>query len=163
MRLTTRFVFGSATLILLVAVLLSIAPCAQDVRSGAALYAERCADCHGADAKGLNGPNLTALWASGATDDRVLQTIRRGVPGSVMPSSTAPDEELRALVAYLKSLGPTAATADNARASVERPQFVTLVMRDGRRIRGERRNEDAFSIQIAGAAGRLQGFLKSDL
>ncbi len=50
--------------------------------TGAALYGEACAACHGVDAKGLNGPNLTSLWASGATDDRVMQTIRRGVAGS---------------------------------------------------------------------------------
>jgi cytochrome c553 len=135
---------------------------AQDAGSGAALYTERCATCHGADAKGQNGPNLTTLWASGASDDRVLQTIRRGVPGSVMPPSDAPDEEIRAIVAHLKSLAAPA-PADNARANAERPQVVVLVTRDGRRIRGERKNEDAFSIQILDTGGRLQGYLKGDL
>ena len=57
--------------------------------AGANLYAATCAACHGADAKGDNGPNLTTLWASGATDDRVFETIRRGVPGSAMPPSAA--------------------------------------------------------------------------
>ena len=40
---------------------------------------------------------------------------------------------------------------------------MTLVTRDGRRIRGERRGEDAFSIQIEDTQGRLQGFLKDGL
>jgi mono/diheme cytochrome c family protein len=31
---------------------------AQDTRAGAALYGEQCATCHGADARGLNGPDL---------------------------------------------------------------------------------------------------------
>ena len=124
---------------------------------GARLFAESCASCHGADAKGDNGPNLTTLWASGAADDRVFETIRRGVPGSVMPASRASDAEIRAIVAYLKSLAPTAVTSDAARGGAERPQPVTLITRSGERIRGERRNEDAFSIQIADTGGRLQG------
>jgi alcohol dehydrogenase (cytochrome c) len=129
---------------------------------GATLFAATCAACHGADAKGDNGPNLTTLWTSGATDDRVFDTIRRGVPGSVMPPSRNSDAEIRAIVAYLKSLAPPA-TGDAARAAAERPQPVTLVTTTGERIRGERRNEDAFSIQIAETSGRLQGYLKRDL
>jgi alcohol dehydrogenase (cytochrome c) len=137
---------------------------AQPVASGAALFAAQCATCHGADARGLNGPNLTTLWASGSSDDRVLDTIRRGVPGS-MPPTTATDEELGAVVAYLKSLAASTTTAAGSAAAsnVERPQYVTLVARDGQRIYGERKNEDAFSIQIADARGRLQGYLKSEL
>src|SRR5215471_469854 len=72
--------------------------------SGAALFRERCSECHGTDAKGVAGHDLTRLWASGATDERVFQTIRQGVPNTIMPSSTAPDTELRALVGYLRSL-----------------------------------------------------------
>ena len=68
------------------------------VRTGAGLFRERCAECHGADAKGVAGHDLTRLWASGATDERVFQTIRAGVPNTLMPSSAAPDDELRALV-----------------------------------------------------------------
>ena len=68
------------------------------VRTGAGLFRERCAECHGADAKGVAGHDLTQLWASGATDERVFQTIRAGVPNTLMPSSTAPDDELWALV-----------------------------------------------------------------
>jgi alcohol dehydrogenase (cytochrome c) len=149
-------------LVLIVSGLLSAAPQAQPA-PGAALFAETCAACHGADARGDNGPNLTTLWASGATDDRVVETIRRGVPGSVMPPSRASDAEIRAIVAYLKSLAPPAADGAAARATAEPPQRVTLVTRSGARIHGERRNEDAFSIQIAETGGRLQGYLKGDL
>src|SRR5690242_19779962 len=70
---------------------------------GAALFQLRSADCHGVDAKGVHGPDLTVLFANGATDARVFQTIRSGVPGTEMPSSTAPDDEIRALVAYLRT------------------------------------------------------------
>jgi hypothetical protein len=53
------------------------APAAADPPDGARLYAVRCADCHGADATGVRGPDLTRVWARGAADDRVLQTIRQ--------------------------------------------------------------------------------------
>jgi putative heme-binding domain-containing protein len=73
-------------------------------RAGQALFANRCADCHGADAKGFSGPDLTLLWADGTSDERVFQIIRDGVTGSIMPSSTAPDQELWAIVTYVKSI-----------------------------------------------------------
>jgi hypothetical protein len=40
---------------------------------------------------------------------------------------------------------------------------VTLVKKDGQRIRGLKRNEDVFSIQIMDVRERIQGYLKSDL
>jgi hypothetical protein len=40
---------------------------------------------------------------------------------------------------------------------------VTLITRDGQRIRGVKKNEDAFSIQIMDTRERLQGYLKSGL
>ncbi len=87
------------------------------IRAGRALFENRCAECHGADAKGMNGPDLTGLWARGVPDERVFRTVRNGVEGSIMPSSSAPDTELWAVVAYLKSLGtvsPFASTSGDA-------------------------------------------------
>ncbi len=75
------------------------------IRAGRALYGARCAECHGADAKGIGVPDLTELWDSGTSDERVFQTIRLGLPGSIMPPSAAPENELWAIVAYLKSIG----------------------------------------------------------
>jgi len=137
-------------------------PQAQDVSTGAALFGERCAVCHGGDARGAIGPSLVTLWASGATDERVLRTIRQGVPGSAMPPSMAPDDELRAIVAFLKTLGaPAPGAAGGGRSASPPAPGVTLVLRDGRQITGTRRGEDAFSIQIEDTQGRLQGFAKS--
>ena len=42
-------------------------------------------------------------------------------------------------------------------------QPVTVVLADGKRIRGTRKNEDAFSIQIMDTGERLQGFRKADV
>ena len=85
-------------------------PAAQ--RAGSALFANRCAECHGADARGFSGPDLTLLWAEGTSDGRVFQTIRSGVPGSIMPSFSASDQEIWAMVAYVKSISTVDAAAD---------------------------------------------------
>lgn len=74
------------------------------IRTGNALFAARCSDCHGADAKGKLGPDLTQRWARGASDESAFAVIRNGVAGSSMPPSVAPDNELWAIVAYLRSI-----------------------------------------------------------
>jgi len=186
----------------------------ESIRRGMTLYRVRCADCHGLDAKGYRGPDLTALLAGEMTDERLFQTIRKGVPGTEMPSSNAADDELLLLIAYLRNVGavgaPEAAAGnvDNgarlfasqcagchrvagpggrigpdltrigtarSRAALVReirtpsdwiaPAFetVTLVTKDGQRIRGTKKNEDVFSIQVMDTRERIQGYLKSDL
>jgi putative heme-binding domain-containing protein len=183
------------------------------VETGGRLFRERCADCHGGDAKGSRGPDLTGLWIDAAADARAFQTIRAGVPGSIMPPSTAPDDELRAIIAYLRSIS-TAGAAErpagnaingerifaancsrchrvNGRGGRLGPDLsqignqprqalarsirdasasftvgyepVTLIARDGQQIRGARKSEDPFSIQIMDTRERLQGYLKTDL
>ncbi|CTQ34781.1 c-type cytochrome [Jannaschia rubra] len=59
---------------------------------GAALFAEGCASCHGADGTGGQGPDLTGITAAaGGTfpRDRVMAQIdglgRHGDPDAVMP------------------------------------------------------------------------------
>ena len=42
-------------------------------------------------------------------------------------------------------------------------QSVTLLTREGARIRGLRKGEDAFSVQILDTRERLQGYPKADL
>jgi len=131
------------------------------VSQGRALFGEQCATCHGADGRGLNGPDLTNLFRAAGSESRVLRIIRNGIPGSIMPPSRNTDAELAAIAGYLKGLG----TPPTSSAAYLRPtgntDSVTLAMNDGRAIRGERKNEDAFSIQILESGGRLQGYLKS--
>src|SRR6185436_8743712 len=189
----------------------------EQVANGRGLFQTRCADCHGIDGKGVHGPDLTVIFAAGATDDRVFQTIRRGVPGSEMPASNAPDAEIREVIAYLHSVAVRGSEADagtnaanlangerlfntscaachrvNGRGGVLGPdlsrvgaarsrallmqdirdasaviapgyQAVTLTRNDGRQVRGTRKNEDAYSIQIMDTSEQLQGYRKSDL
>ncbi|MBY0496259.1 MAG: cytochrome c [Cyanobacteria bacterium] len=97
---------------------IAASPAAAQVNQGRALFGEQCAACHGADGRGLNGPNLTGLFRAGGNDDRVLQMIRNGVPGSIMPASRNSDEEIRSIVSYLKLLAtPPPVSAANERAN----------------------------------------------
>ncbi|OLD15656.1 MAG: hypothetical protein AUJ01_11845 [Acidobacteria bacterium 13_1_40CM_3_65_5] len=166
----------------------------ESIRSGMALYRFRCADCHGLDASGYRGPDLVAAVAGGATDERLFQTIRKGVPGTEMPPTEAPDNDLLLIIAYLHSVGTVTATERptgnvengaklfSSRVGIARsrtalvreirtpsefvaPNYetVTLVTKDGQRIRGAKKNEDVFSIQVMDTRERIQGFLKSNL
>src|SRR5262245_39400392 len=76
---------------------------AAAITIGSSLFAARCADCHGPDAKGRLGPDLTQRWARGETDESAFRIVRNGVPGSSTPPTLAPDNELWAIVAYLRS------------------------------------------------------------
>lgn len=77
----------------------------EAIDAGGPLFAARCAECHGPDAKGVRGPDLTGLWARGRTDDDAFATIRSGVEGTIMPPSQAPDDEIWAVLAWLRSIG----------------------------------------------------------
>ena len=184
------------------------------IKSGMALYRVRCGDCHGLDASGYRGPDLNAVLAA-MPDERLFSTIRKGVPGTEMPPSTAPDDEVLMLIAYLRNMGARRAggNADRQRRerreavrlavrelpprrwprrpprpgsvaggrrpiargacrakSARRPtgcrpatRAVTLVTKDGQKIRGVKKNEDVFSIQVMDTRERIQGYLKSSL
>ena len=183
------------------------------IQSGLALYRQRCGDCHGLDARGYRGPDLTAVLG-GMPDERLFSTIRNGVPGTEMPLSNVPDNEVLMLMAYLRNLGGVAVPEkpvgnvengtrlfasqcaschrvgdrggrlgpDLSRVGASRSQValvreirnpsewmppgfepVTLVMKDGQKIRGIKKAEDVFSIQVMDTRERIQGYLRSGL
>ena len=189
----------------------------QSIRSGMALYRIRCGDCHGLDAGGYRGPDLIAAMAAGATDERLFQTIRKGVPGTEMPAAReddAPNDDLLMIIAYLRKIGTVAPSespvgnvdhggalfaaqcanchrvagrggrtgpdltrigAARSRAALIREirtpsewiptnfETVTVVTKEGQRIRGIKKNEDVFSIQIMDLRERIQGYTKANL
>jgi len=186
------------------------------ISNGGAMFRNRCAGCHGPDARGYVGPDLTTFWANGGTDERMFAVVRRGIPGTEMIGADPQrvlDKDIWQTMAYLRTLSAvpaSPATGDAANgerlfrancatchrvngrggqlgpdlsrigsgrpragllaklrgtADFIRPGYepVTLVTRDGQRIRGVKKNEDEFSIQIMDARERLQGYLKADL
>lgn len=93
----------------------------ESIRGGMVLYRFRCADCHGLDASGYRGPDLIAAIGRGVTDERLFQTIRKGVPGTEMSPSKAPDDDLLMIIAYLRNLG-TVAPEEGPTGDVENGQ-----------------------------------------
>jgi putative heme-binding domain-containing protein len=188
----------------------------QAISNGGAMFRTRCAGCHGPDARGYVGPDLTGVWADGHTDDRLFDIVRRGIPGTEMTPADplrVNDRDIWQVLAYLRTLSavtttpPTGDAANGERlfrtncsschlvngrggqlgpdlsrigagrpragllsklrgtSGMIRPGYepLTLVTREGERIRGVRKNEDEFSIQIMDTRERLQGFLKANL
>jgi cytochrome c oxidase cbb3-type subunit III len=80
------------------------------VARGKTIFAEQCAACHGADAKGKQeqgAPNLTdAIWLYGDSRQAILESIRTG-RGGVMPAwaGRLDPVTLKALAVYVHSLG----------------------------------------------------------
>jgi putative heme-binding domain-containing protein len=81
------------------------------IRGGMGLFRARCADCHGIDARGARGPDITLVWASGRTDDGLFKTVKGGVPGTEMPANPRIlDTEAWQILAYLRTLAAPAPT-----------------------------------------------------
>ena len=59
------------------------------IQAGMGQFRVRCADCHGMDATGVRGPDITQVWASGRTDAGLFLTLRNGVANTEMPASAA--------------------------------------------------------------------------
>jgi putative heme-binding domain-containing protein len=81
----------------------------QAIRAGMGLFRGRCADCHGMDATGVRGPDITQAWALGRTDDGLFKTIKNGVPGTEMPAQPRMfDHEIWQVLAYLRTIAAAA-------------------------------------------------------
>ncbi len=187
------------------------------IDQGKHLFRRSCAACHGMDARGYRGSDLTSSpFLQTASDAQMFRTISRGIPGTEMPASTMHDDEIWIVVAYLRTLRGSAPIVDRGDAAngeklywsgkggcqqchvidgrggrlgpeltrigasrsrealireIRRPaeyqapgyEAVTVVTKDGKRIRGCRKNEDTFSIQMMSVTGGLLTFRKVDL
>ena len=185
--------------------------------AGMGQFRQRCADCHGTDARGVRGPDITQVWSSGRTDAGLFRTIRSGVSNTEMPAFPAPrtsDRDVWQMLAYLRTLATPAPTepppgdaehgallfesqcagchrvnAEGGRLGPDlsrigssrsrevlvarlrtgldesRPGFqpVTITPESGPAIRGVKKNEDLFSVQIMDTRERIQGYEKDQV
>lgn len=193
---------------------------ATAITQGRNIYRGRCGVCHGIDAKGYRGSDLTTGdWVHGGSDAQVFKTIKTGIPGTEMPgNATMSDDEVWMVIAYLRTLGTPGGAApergDAARGEqlfwarnaancgqchmvggrggrigpnltrigaarstaaltreIRKPaevipvgfETVTIVTRENKRIRGARKNEDTFSVQLMTANEDVLSFFKSDV
>jgi putative heme-binding domain-containing protein len=212
----------AATVVFMV-VVAAAAQDSQDVDAGRTIFRAACVRCHGVDARGFTGPDLTAAAARADAESRLPPIIKSGISGTDMPAAALlSDADVTRVVAYLRSLGAptkpvapltlagdashgeqifwgtagcgschyvngrggrigpnlsrgvsvlTTAARDALRVSIRRPSEtitpgyvpISIVLRDGRRIRGIRKNEDAFSVQVLDSSGQLRGYLKDEV
>jgi len=184
------------------------------ILAGMGQFRQRCADCHGTDARGVRGPDITQVWSSGRTDRGLFNTVRSGVSNTEMPAFPAPrtsDRDVWQILAYLRTLAAPApaepppgnaergatvfdtncagchrvnadggrlgpdlsrigssrsrdALVSRIRSGVDQPRVgfrpVTITPESGPPIRGVKKNEDLFSVQIMDTRERIQGFEK---
>lgn len=95
-----------------------------DLGLGAELYATQCANCHGVEHDGVEGRGPSLLVEGEASTDFVLRTGRMPLASPTMQAQRGPvrysDDEIRALVAYVGSIGdgPDIPDVDTARGDV---------------------------------------------
>ncbi len=78
---------------------------AEDVAAGQTSFRSRCASCHGFDATGNRGPDLTrGVFRHGSSDRALFLNILNGISGTGMPSVRLSDKEMWQIVAYVRSL-----------------------------------------------------------
>ena len=78
------------------------------VERGRGVYAGLCGACHGVDARGgqLGGPNLlrSALVLQDQEGETIGEVVKNGRPGTIMVPMPVPDEDIKAIAAYLHHL-----------------------------------------------------------
>jgi len=84
----------------------------QEIEQGRQAFESNCAVCHGMDASGGRGPNLRRAHIARAPDEAALcDLIETGIPPEMPAGAFLTDVEVRALVAFVRSLGQSEATA----------------------------------------------------
>src|SRR6267143_961265 len=151
-----------------------------DLPAGQRIFLQRCQTCHGPDGRG-NGPAAPSMSprprdftrgqykyvstppGAPAADADLIRTVRDGLQASAMPyfGDLLNDEELRAVVAYVRSLGPRAGPAAPLPIPPRLPALAASVQRgkarDGRSCaachgadgRAQNRYDDQSGRQVA--------------
>ena len=150
----------------------------RDPSLGRRVYVEHCAICHGdeGDGRGHAAPHFAAAprdftsgrykirsTASGQlpTDDDLVRTIVRGLPGTGMvPQDHLSEGELRAVIDYVKSLSPRFAAAPTPAPLPIPPEPPAS---DGSVARGRKVYEKADCAECHGREARGDGPSAKDL
>jgi cytochrome c oxidase cbb3-type subunit 3 len=101
---------------------------------GERLFANNCAQCHGADARGSKGfPNLTdGDWLYGGTPEKIVETIVNGRQGNMPPMAAAVGsaEDVKNVANYVLSLSGSPHNA--VAAELGKPKFAACHGADGK-------------------------------
>jgi mono/diheme cytochrome c family protein len=90
----------------------------QPAQSGATLFAQHCAGCHGTDGRGISSagtPNFTSRdFQAHLTDQQISETIHNGKPNGMPAFGTQFDnQQIAALTAYIRSFSAPSSTSSN--------------------------------------------------
>jgi alcohol dehydrogenase (cytochrome c) len=92
---------------------------------GKKVFRQRCAGCHGSDARGsAKGPGLAGNpRLSGQPAEQLRGVVERGFPNSGMPAFDLPPEDLDAVTSYVRGLnaGVTVVPAVGKRVTWGKP------------------------------------------
>lgn len=98
----------------------------QLISAGQALYGQNCASCHGAEGEGADAPALNSKqFLTAAHDETMFGLIANGIPGTEMPAWSQAhggpftDEEIRQMVAFIRSWEPAAPDLGQQRMRVD--------------------------------------------
>ena len=186
------------------------------IAQGRKLFEQNCTACHGQNATGGRGSDLTGRLQHGATENEIVDNITHGIAGTEMPGFPLSPDDARAIAAFLRSLrtnasdlpitgdatrgqtaffgaagcsgchmydgrggrlGPDLSKEHDARTvrelteAISQPhkqlargfESVEVTLRNGAQIRGVRKNEDTFSIQMMDQQEHLRLLLKRDI
>ena len=126
-------------------------PLAQPADPGRGSFERLCARCHGADGQGGEmGPGIVARLAL-RTDEELSVLVRDGLPAKGMPGHPIPDPDLRALVAFARTLRPGRADA---------PVRIRTTLADGRAVHGVVLNRTTSDMQVLADGGAALHLLR---
>jgi putative heme-binding domain-containing protein len=85
---------------------------ASDIENGSRLYRNNCFACHGPEGASIPGVDFRrGQFKRASSDEDLFRIIVSGIPGTAMPPTAVSDSQRLALVAYLRSLHDSAASA----------------------------------------------------
>lgn len=95
------------------------------ISSGGELWGQDCSSCHGKQGEGVSAPALNSQqFLTTVTDQQIQGIIAGGIPGTEMPAwwneygGSLTDQQMAALVAYIRSWQPTAPSRPDWRSMV---------------------------------------------
>ncbi len=75
------------------------------VDDGRQIFEKNCAICHGGDATGGRGPDLSrGMFRHATTDAQLTEIVRNGIEGTGMPWTGLSDQKASQVVAFIRSL-----------------------------------------------------------
>src|SRR5712692_3265454 len=84
----------------------------SDVENGSRLYRNNCFACHGPEGASIPGVDFRrGQFKRASSDEDLFRIIVTGIPGTAMPPTNVSDSQRLGLVAYIRSLHDSAASA----------------------------------------------------